>query len=170
MLTGRGVPDSMVRLQLQPFDGPYCDALEIFRPVLGGFGVPPTATLLGDAPLAAGERIRIDIEMPPWPAYLYVGYLDSSGKVTDLISARQMRAGERLVLGETEAYTAEAPFGTDIAVVVASERPLFGPERQGETTITDFLPLLARGLSAQLQARSRIAMRPVVIETVERRR
>lgn len=164
----RGLPDSAVSLQLQPFDGPYCDALELFRPVLAPFGAAPTAAVLGTLPLANGERIRIDVRMPPWPGYLYVGYLDSQGSVAHLVQARQMQASERLVVGQTDTYEVGVPFGTDLIVVVASERPLFGQERLSNS-MQEFLPVLSRALAAQMQAGTRIAMRPVVLETVERR-
>lgn len=174
-ITARGVSPSAMRLDLQPFDGPYCDILEIIRPALGGFGATPVASVVGTLPLMRGERLQIDVEMPPWPAHLHVAYFDKLMNVAHLVSARATKPGQRYRLGQPgpgfEGFVVDEPFGTDMAVVIASERPLFDPAvaRPAIESQAQFMPDLDKALQAELAAKRRVVVRPVVIETVANR-
>jgi hypothetical protein len=172
-LAARGVPEDAARLSLAPFDGPYCPALDLLRPVLGAAGVAPSAEVVGRLPLQKGELMRLDVQMPDWPAHLYVAYFMQSGQVANLVPSALQAAGARVRLGEPQgAFTGwevDEPYGTDLAVVIASDRPLFGNSRPVIETQDAYLAALAAALRSARAAGTRVVVRPVVIETVLRR-
>jgi hypothetical protein len=93
MLDAFGVPADAVRLRLDPFEGPYCGALSA---VLMDAGMPPPDSpprvgLLGARPLPEGDRLRLRVEMPEWPAHLSVFFLMVSGEAAALVSDPQPR-------------------------------------------------------------------------------
>ncbi len=63
----------------------------------------------------------------------------------------------------------DEPFGTDLAVVIASDRPLFGNSRPVIETQDAYMAALAAALRSARAAGTRVVVRPVVIETVLRR-
>jgi serine/threonine-protein kinase len=167
------VPEEAARLSLAPFDGPYCPALDLLRPVLGAAGVAPSVEVVGRLPLQKGELMRLDVQMPDWPAHLYVAYFMQSGQVANLVPSALQAAGARVRLGEPQgAFTGwevDEPFGTDLAVVIASDRPLFGNSRPVVETQDAYMAALAAALRTARASGTRVVVRPLVIETVARR-
>ncbi len=172
-LAARGVPDDAARLSLAPFDGPYCPALDLLRPVLGPAGVAPTVEAVGRQPLQKGELMRLDVQMPDWPAHLYVAYFMQSGQVANLVPSALQAAGARIRLGEPQGnftgWEVDEPYGTDLAVVIASDRPLFGNSRPVVESQDAYMAALAAALRTARASGTRVVVRPVVVETVARR-
>ena len=63
----------------------------------------------------------------------------------------------------------DEPYGTDLAVVIASDRPLFATSRPIVEPQAAYLAAVAQAIANQQAAGGRVEVRPVVIETVERR-
>ena len=172
-LVDRGVPEDAARLTLAPFDGAYCPALDLLRPVLGPAGAAPSVEVVGRLPLQKGELMRLDVQMPDWPAHLYVAYFMQSGQVANLVPSALQTAGARVRLGEPQGsftgWEVDEPFGTDLAVVIASDRPLFGASRPVVESQDAYVAALAAALRNARASGTRVVVRPVVVETVARR-
>jgi len=168
----RDIPADAARLALQPFDGPYCPALDLLRPVLAAAGAAPRVTTLGRTPLLAGDLLRFDVTMPDWPGHLYVAYFMKSGEVAHLVPSATHPAGAVVRLGEPRAgfpgWEVSEPFGTDLLVVVVSEGPLFGASRPLVETQEAYLAALGEALRGTRQAGRRVLIRPLVVETAAR--
>jgi serine/threonine-protein kinase len=172
-LTERGVPEGAARLELTPFDGDFCDALDLLRPMLGPAGVAPTVTVVGRQPLQKEELMRLDVQMPDWPAHLYVAYFMHSGEVANLVPSTLQQAGAQIRLGDPQGsfpgWVVDEPYGTDLAVVIASDRPLFGNSRPVVESQAAYVAALAAALRSARATGTRVVVRPVVVETVQRR-
>ncbi|WP_230169176.1 DUF4384 domain-containing protein, partial [Roseomonas sp. CECT 9278] len=172
-LAQRGVPEDAARLSLASFDGPYCPALDLLRPVLGAAGVAPSVEVVGRLPLQKGELMRLDVQMPEWPAHLYVAYFMQSGQVANLVPSALQAAGARVRLGEPQGsftgWEVDEPYGTDLAVVIASDRPLFGNSRPVVESQDAYMAALAAALRTARASGTRVVVRPLVVETVARR-
>ncbi len=172
-LAARGVPEDGARLTLAAFDGPYCPALDLLRPALGAAGVAPSVEVVGRLPLQKGELMRLDVQMPDWPAHLYVAYFMQSGQVANLVPSALQAAGARVRLGEPQGnftgWEVDEPYGTDLAVVIASDRPLFGNSRPVVESQDAYMAALAAALRTARASGTRVVVRPLVVETVARR-
>jgi hypothetical protein len=172
-LAQRGVPEDAARLTLTPFDGAFCDALDLLRPLLGPPGAAPMVSVVGRLPLQKDELMRLDVHMPDWPAHLYVAYFMHSGEVANLVPSALQEAGAQIRLGEPQGnfpgWIVDEPYGTDLAVVIASDRPLFGATRPVVESQADYVSALAAALRNARATGTRVIVRPVVVETVARR-
>ncbi|MDW8397812.1 MAG: protein kinase [Acetobacteraceae bacterium] len=173
-LSARAIPptDPAARVQVQPFDGPYCQAAALLRRVLAGPDEGPRVELDGTMPLRRGQLLRFEVRMPDWPAHLYVAYFMKSGEVAHLVPSERRPAGARVRLGDPApgfpGWEVDEPFGTDLMVVVASERPLFPGRRPMVEPQEAYLAALGAALEGARREGARIAVRPVVVETAER--
>lgn len=172
-LAQRGVPEDAARLTLTPFDGAFCDALDLLRPLLGPPGAAPMVSVVGRLPLQKDELMRLDVHMPDWPAHLYVAYFMHSGEVANLVPSALQQGGAQIRLGEPQGnfpgWIVDEPYGTDLAVVIASDRPLFGATRPVVESQADYVAALAAALRNARATGTRVIVRPVVVETVARR-
>ena len=172
-LAQRGVPEEAARLSLTPFDGAFCEALDLLRPVLGPAGAPPTVAVVGQQPLQKDELMRLDVRMPDWPAHLYVAYFMHSGQVANLVPSALQQPGAQIRLGEPQGsfpgWIVDEPYGTDLAVVIASDRPLFGATRPVVESQAEYVAALGAALRNARVNGTRVMVRPVVVETVARR-
>ena len=171
-LAQRDIPINAARLALQPFDGPYCPALDMLRPVLASAGAAPRVATLGRTPFLSGDLLRFDVTMPDWPGHLYVAYFMKSGEVAHLVPSALHPAGAVVRLGEPRAgfpgWEVSEPFGTDLLVAVVSEAPLFGASRPFVETQEAYLAALGEALRGARQAGRRVLIRPLVVETAPR--
>lgn len=172
-LSQRGVPEDAARLELTPFDGNFCEALDLLRPLLGPAGVAPSVSVVGRLPLQKEELMRLDVQMPDWPAHLYVAYFMHSGEVANLVPSTLQQASAQVRLGEPQGtfpgWVVDEPYGTDLAVVIASDRPLFGTTRPVVESQAAYVSALAAALRLARTNGTRVVVRPVVVETVARR-
>ena|GEM_PF-1005047 len=173
-LATRMVPDAAISLRLEPFDGPYCAALDTLRPVLAPAGVAPLVSIAGTMPLQKDELLRLAVQMPDWPAYLTVAYFMQSAEVATLVNARREEPGALVRLGDPQGnfqgWPVDEPYGTDLAVIIASDRPLFTTPRPDVERQSSYLAALSEALRNAHTTGTRILVRPIVVETVARRR
>jgi len=170
MLDAFGVPAAAVHLRLDPFEGPYCDALAavLMNTAMPPPDGPPRVSLLGPRPLPEGERLRFQVEMPEWPARLGVFYLSVSGEVASLVSDTQPRPPGATVVLEDPRWKVSEPFGTDLLLVIASDATLFERRRPAVEKLEEFTPALSAALGRVRRAGGRVVARAVVVETVAR--
>jgi hypothetical protein len=170
MLDAFRVPPEAVRLRLDPFDGPYCGALSalVLNASTPPPHLPPRVAILGDRPLPDGERLRVRVEAPEWPAHLGLFYLTVSGEVALLVADQQPRPAGASVVLEDPRWKISAPFGTELLLVLASETPLFERRQPVIEKLDDFTPALASALQRARRAGGRVAARALVVETAAR--
>jgi serine/threonine-protein kinase len=173
-LAARGIPPAAVQLQVQFFDGPYCQALDAIRPLIAMTpDAPPRARVLGVMPLARGELLKLTVGMPDFPAQLYVSYFMKSGEVAHLVPSRAEAAGAQVALGDPRpgfpGWEVDEPFGTDLIMVFASDRPIFPQRRPVVVSQADYLAALAARLRVLQGQNARVAARALVVETVAQR-
>jgi serine/threonine-protein kinase len=146
--------------------------MDALRPVLAGIADAPLVAIAGNTPLRRGDLLRFQVTMPAWPAHLYVAYFMKSGEVAHLVPSRQQAAGAVVPLGDPvpgfPGWEVDEPFGTDLMVVMASEQPLFPGRRPGIEQQDAYLRGLSEAIAAARARGSRVAVRPVVIETADR--
>jgi serine/threonine-protein kinase len=170
----RGAAPDAVELRLQGFDGPYCDAIEAIRPFAALTpDTPPRASVLGLLPLARGDLLRVAIAMPDFAGQLHVSYLMKSGEVAHLVLSQPEAAGVRLTLGEPRTgfpgWEVDEPFGTDMLLVVAADRPIFPQRRPVIEKQADYLAALSARLRLIQAQGARIMARALLVETVPQR-
>ena len=98
--------------------------------------------------LTRGEPVKLHLKAPDFPAFLYVDYFSSDGKVFHLVPNRDygdepFTPGEPFGLGNPgdpgPQLRVAPPFGLDMAVVLASSERLFD-ETPPARTRTPILP------------------------------
>jgi len=169
-------PHAPVTWHVHRFDGPYCAALDLVRPIAQpsspflGLNLKDEATILKDH-----QPIVPMLRLPEFPAHLIVDYLSHDGSVTHLFPTRAdhdkaFAANAAVTLGEPGKGVGEAgpPFGTDMIVAVASSIPLFAQRRPAEgETVETYLPALRAAIEAAQQRNAKLAGRAIVLDTVE---
>lgn len=173
VLAERNVPEHAARLSFQTFDGPYCGAFDLFRPVAALGDSAPRVSVVGATPLLAGQLLRLEVQLPQWPAHLHVAYLMSSGEVVNLVPSQYQQANARVRLGEPRGnfagWEVDEPFGTDLAIVIVSDQPLFPAARPLTERQDAYLAALATALRNARLMGNRVILRPMVVETARAR-
>jgi hypothetical protein len=136
---------------------PHCDVLSMVA----------DADLRADAPAAsrkaggvhkrfhAGDVVHFDVTAPSFPSYIYVDYFDRAGNVLHLRPYRRaipdrVPPAATVTIGKGGPFRLRAspPYGTDLALVVASRTPLFDgvrPRREDAAAyLRDLKAALAR--------------------------
>ena len=173
VLADRAVPSSAATLNLQNFEGPYCGALDVLRQVAAPAGAMPRVQIVGIQPLQHAELLRLDVQMPDRASHLYVSYIMKSNEIVHLVPSQPQAPGARVRLGDPRpgfpGWEVDEPYGTDLIVVFASERPLFAQPRPVIEPLDDYLAALGTALRDARMQNSQVAARAVVVETVQRR-
>ena len=150
------------------------------REVAAAPGEAPLVDIVGGRPLQEGELLRLDVQLPDRVSHVLASYFMPAAMMAHLVPYQPhlapnqpQPAGARVRLGDPPpgqpGWEVGPPYGTDMVVVVASDRPLFTPPRTGEETVDGYLAALASALRDARMQGSRVAIRAVVVETVERR-
>jgi serine/threonine-protein kinase len=173
VLAERNVPSQAVTLRLQSFEGPYCGAIDILRQVAAGPGQSPQVAIIGTLPLQRADLLRLEVQMPAYAGQLQVSYIMKSNEIVHLVPSQPHPAGARIRLGEPApgfpGWEVDEPFGTDLIVAFASQRPLFAQPRPQIESLDDFLPALAAALREARMQGSQVSARALVVETVPNR-
>ena len=167
MLNAFGGASATSRISLQPFDGPYCAALAAMRLDAAAPGAAPHLSLASPNPLPKGQKLRFRVEMPDWASHLTVTYLTVSGDAGHLVNGAAVQSGGTLTFADPR-WVAVGPFGTELLVAVASDRPVFAQKRRTVERQADYAPALAAALRAMREEGKRAAVRVIVVETAER--
>lgn len=162
-----------------PKSNSYCRALDLVRPIATPFGAPPRGLLLGiqggHTTLADGDPLVFRLTMPDFGGWLRVDYFASDGSVAHLYPtaadpAQAYAAGQTVVLGAKEGWTAGTPYGRDMVLAIASsERLLQGERSQDEPTADAYLAALGRALEAARTAGATFDAKTLLLETHAKR-
>ena len=209
-LSRRGPPDAALRAAIGAvaatarvawsvtgFDGPYCEALNVLRPMrLRDLreSAALALTLKGDVTrLRQDDRMVLRVVMPDFAAHLQVDYLSSDGTIGHLLAddgafrhvwtpdgmkrigpTRRYAPGEVVLIGEPDAasgcegWAVDEPFGVDMVVAIAAAAPL----RRTPPPVSESAPVYFRDLRAALEAAEaeKVALsgQALLVETVPR--
>jgi serine/threonine-protein kinase len=186
-IVGAGGPDAALRAAVQkaaagtqlswlmrPVDGPYCDALDLIRPIAQPSSPPLGLTLKDDIThLHDGDAIRPIVKLPDFPAHLQVDYLSHDGSILHLFpdashKDKVFAANAVVPLGDPKLGVGAVgpPFGTDMILAIASSAPLFAQRRPDEDTVAAYLPALRAALDAAQAKGVRLTGRALPVDTV----
>lgn len=189
--------DSRVAWSLTGFDGPYCEALNVLRPLRARDlreSAALAVTLKGESTrLRQGDRAALRIVLPEFAAHLRVDYLSGDGSIvhlltddgTDLLAlakggmmrvgaSHRYNPGETIVIGEPDpaigfdGWEIDAPFGTDMIVVIASSAPLRRTAPPSDDSAAVYFHDLRAALDAAELAGVAVSAQAVLLETVPR--
>jgi serine/threonine-protein kinase len=164
-IAAAGLSATAARLAVDTFTAPYCDTLDIVRPVVVLGDDAPGFRFTSPNPLRGGQALQFAVSLPAWPARLHIAYVTETGAVGHLVQGgAAYPAGGSATFGDGTRWSATAPFGTDLLLVIASERPLFAQRRRGET-LDEFNAALQAALRA-LPPGDRAAIRVALLHTV----
>ena len=171
-------PTAAVDWKVVGFDGPYCRAVDLLRPIAysaaaRGSGFAMTLRE-GNRPLKDGELITVDVQVADFPAWLIVDYLQHDGTVVHLYPtakdpAHVYPAGSRQSLGDPtqggERWEVGAPYGTDMIIAVASATPLFTQKRKDLEDTDAYLRALQAAIEAAERHNTRLVADALVLVT-----
>jgi serine/threonine-protein kinase len=167
-----GVPPGVARtLRIQPFDGPFCGVLAAVRDHAAPPGAAPRVRPDGPSPPADGQPFGFRVETPDWQPRLLVAALAATGEVVHLVRGQTIYGANAAIGFAAPRWRASAaPHGTDLLLVVASERPLFGGDpRPREEGIDGFAAALASALrAAEGAGGGRVAVRVIPVAAAPR--
>jgi hypothetical protein len=171
-------PTAAVDWRVTSFDGPYCRAVDLLRPVAHRFGAAGSqlGMLLrgGERTLKDGDLMTLDLTMPDYPAWLLVDYLQHDGTVVHLYPAakdtpRSYPAGSHQVLGDPATGGARwevgAPYGTDMIMAVASSTPLFSQKRKDLEEADGYLRSLQNAIETAQRHGGRVTADALILTT-----
>jgi hypothetical protein len=189
--------DTRVAWSLISFDGPYCEALNVLRPMRARDLRASSALAMGMkgdvTRLRQGDRAVLQIRMPDFAAHLQVDYLSEDGSIAHLLSddGTDLRAlakdgmrrvgashryapGERVIIGEPDpaigfdGWEVDTPFGTDMIVVIASAAPLRRTTPPAEDSAAVYFRNLRAALEGAEAGGVALSAQALLIETVAR--
>jgi len=185
MITGiveRGQRDALVAdpaakgvgaWKVDAFDEPtgahYCDLLDALHPIAA---TPlPVSVSNGMTDLRKDAEIVPDVTMPNFASWLYVDYISNDGSVVHLYPtasspARLLPAGAVQKLGVVG--TVDVPYGVDMIVGIASERPLFDDARPPSETLSAYQAGVQAAIAEAQRQGVRMSAGVVMLHTSEK--
>ena len=175
-------PQAALDWRVASFDGPYCHAVEIVRPLAAHFGAPAAGFSLalpnGKTHLVDGELIVLNTVLPDFAAHLQVDYLQHDGTVfhmhpTASDPGRAYPANSRKTFGEPApgfaGWQVGEPYGTDMIIALASSAPLFTQRRPEQEASEPYLRALQAAIDAARKRGVRLAAGALVLDTTAKR-
>ena len=164
--------------QVQSFDGPYCPALDVLRPVADAVGRERSGMEMGQvggpASLKDNDVIALRLTMPGFGGFLHVEYLQNDGTVAPQVPgpgypSQTYAARAQVDLGaprqDFEGWHVGPPFGTDMIVAVASTAPLFSRPLPDSQPLPAYLTSLQAAMDALRRRGGSVAAAVVVLDT-----
>ena len=110
-----------------------------------------------------GDHLLVSVTAPAaYDGYLYIDYVDGGEKLVahllpnDLRADNHVIAGQQVVIGklppEVARYGFRPPHGSNLVIVVSTQRPLFDAPVSKWSELAQYLPKLAQALQAQPDA------------------
>jgi hypothetical protein len=133
-----------------------------------------------------GERIRLRVSAPAFPAFVTVDYIASDGSVLHLYPQRAdpglkttadpvvpLSPGQMLSLGDPSPghpeWAAGEPYGTDMVIAVAASQPLFAAPRPGMMeNESDYIRDLAAAVERARAAGVRLSANVRTVKVLEK--
>ena len=164
--------------QVQSFDGPYCPALDVLRPVSellgrnrGGMEMGQAG---GPAPLVDNDVIALQVTMPGFAGFLHVAYLQHDATVSPQVPgpgypSQTYAARAQVDLGKPRqdfaGWRVGPPFGTDMIVAVASTAPLFTRALPDSQPLASYTASLQAAMESLRRRGGSVAAAAIVLDT-----
>jgi serine/threonine-protein kinase len=165
-------------VDIQSFDGPYCPALDLLRPVAEAVTQNRNGMDLvqsgGAVSLHDNDVIALQVTMPGFAGYLHVAYLQHDATVSPQVPgpgypAQTYAARARIDLGKPradfEGWHVGPPFGTDMIVAIASTAPLFSRALPDSQPLASYLSALQTAIEALRRRGGSVAAAALVLDT-----
>jgi hypothetical protein len=165
-------------VDIQTFDGPYCPALDLLRPVAeavihnrNGMDLVQSG---GAVSLRDNDVIALQVTMPAFAGYLHVAYLQHDATVSPQVPgpgypAQTYAARAQIDLGKPrpdfEGWHVGPPFGTDMIIAVASTAPLFSRALPDSQPLASYLSSLQTAMEALRRRGGSVAAAALVLDT-----
>ena len=175
-------PIAALDWHVDTFEGPYCRAVELLRPIATRFGsAAPGLDLMlrnGQTTLQKDDYILFSLTIPEFSAYLQVDYLQHDGSVYHLYpgpteTPTTYHAHRRVAFGEPKpgfsGWQVDEPYGTEMIIAIASSVPLFTQRRPESESAETYLRDLQAALDAARRREALLAGSATVVETRARR-
>jgi serine/threonine protein kinase len=154
-IRGIGPVSSAVGLRIWP----YCEVLELLKPILQakGSAAPVLALASGGAEARIGERLVLDVQAPGFDSYIYIDYFDADGEVLHLFPNPQDPLNfkpkrNRIAFQPGSCWILSGNTGEQLLSMVAAARPLFSGDRQEVEKTRDYLADLSDAIGKATKA------------------
>lgn len=159
------------------FDGPYCPALDLLRPLAdlhGGRARLAFGQVGGPAPLYDNDLIPVRLTMPDFAGYVHIAYLQHDSTVAPQVPSgfypQQTYAARQTVefgrnRPDFDGWRVGPPFGVDMVVVVASTAPLFAAPLPDTLTLGSYLQSLGTATDGLRRRGASVAAAAILIDT-----
>jgi hypothetical protein len=144
-----GIGEVASDLEIQPW--PLCEILQVIAPYRNPDpqrGLVVT-TASRNTVLREGDPLTLDIFLPPDAEYLYLGYVQTDGRVgyITIMPVRQWVQETGAIRFET-GFDVAGPFGREMIIAISSGRPLFEQALPGYQAPDEYIALLRERLAA----------------------
>lgn len=180
-LVGQTDPLGQPDYRVATFNGPYCPLLDILRPATRRFGT--SGPDLGLGLKGGATHLRRDeflipvVTMPEFGGYLQLDYFASDGSLLHMHQGAGEYGRPYLAYGTTDfgdpisgakGWQVDVPFGTDMIVAIATDKPLFDKPRAESEPPVGYLRDLQAALEATHRKGAHAVARAFVVETSEK--
>jgi hypothetical protein len=171
----RGVPAApQIVLDCAAADAPFCEARELiaeFEEANRRQDLGLALTTVGGATLFDGDPLALDVSFPNYASFLHVAYIQRSGVVGHILpgGGRLWPANAQNYVERT-GYDIAPPYGVELILALATEKPLFVDPRPEFEAAEVFLAALRRRLAevTTTEPGTRIAASHVLVTTETR--
>jgi serine/threonine protein kinase len=149
-------------------DGPYCDLLSAVRPIMVTTGLPTMTAR--ESRLRAGDVLTLDLVMAEWPGYANIWFIEHEGDAVQLVRDLPLppSAQRRIRESNNTPWEIDGPFGIEMIVLVASERPLSYDQRLSSQPVSTLATDVAGAINSAERSGQRVSARVIFVETTER--
>lgn len=142
-----------INVEIRPW--PQCEALLTLDRALTAPDRPSISVIGGASILTRGQTLALEVLAPDKPSHIHVAYFQADGSVVHLVQAdagnpRAAERGARMTFGDGRegrpVFQVSAPYGREMAIVLASRAPIFTEPRPRLETEREFLSALRRAL------------------------
>lgn len=172
-------PAARLDLHVATFDGPYCELVELLRPLFTPFGSTGAGLAIflkgNRMELQDGDRVAVGINAPNYTSLVQLDYLQKDGIVYHMQPSRSNPAERYAPLSQhswgeprpNEAPLLEVgpPFGTDMIAAIASDTLLFPQGRPETEGIQDYVRDLRDAITAAQRRQESLTAAALVLRT-----
>ncbi len=183
----KAAPDAPTDWQISPVASTFCPVLNALRSALPQFGQPPPGLILslkgGQTTLKNDDWLVPEVRTPDFPSVLTLAYFVSDGSFSPLayeprdkilppattcsIGDPKPADGSHNLRACQNCWQVGAPFGTDLMVAIASEKPLFAKPPAADIKPEAYLRDVKAALDAAARRGTRVVAQAILVHTVD---
>lgn len=159
----------LATLDCQGAEWHFCEIVELTAPfrklnIENTFGLTIN-TAENFASQIIGSDLKLDVDLPSFPAYLHIIYVERDGTIDHVVSSSKLWPADLTHRFQETGHSIPGPSGLAMIVAVVSEQPLFPPGQTGKEEAAFFLSGFEQRLTEidALTGNSRIAASQLLI-------